>query len=86
MEKKITAVLLTVLMAGVASATSLNATQSQYMTWRTMSDNSDPGSWWHPGFEENPILDHVEEKAYEVLEEQIAAGLERDYAQIIEGK
>lgn len=25
-------------------------TQSTYMTWRTVSNNSDPKSWWHPGF------------------------------------
>lgn len=23
---------------------------SQYMTWRTVSTNSDPSSWWYPGF------------------------------------
>lgn len=28
-----------------------NSTQSQYMTFRRVSDNSDPLSWWHPGFE-----------------------------------
>lgn len=26
------------------------ATQSQYMTFRRVSDTSDPMSWWHPGF------------------------------------
>ena len=24
--------------------------QSQYITFRRVSDNSDPNSWWHPGF------------------------------------
>lgn len=27
------------------------ATQSQYMTFRRVSNNSDPLSWWHPGFD-----------------------------------
>ena len=26
------------------------ATQSQYVTFRRVSDNSDPASWWHKGF------------------------------------
>ena len=26
-----------------------NATQYQYVTFRRVSDNSDPNSWWHPG-------------------------------------
>lgn len=26
------------------------ATQSQYMTFRRVSDKSDPMSWWHPGY------------------------------------
>lgn len=26
------------------------ATQSQYITFRRVSDKSDPNSWWHPGF------------------------------------
>lgn len=26
------------------------ATQSQYMTFRRVSDKSDPNSWWHPGY------------------------------------
>lgn len=27
------------------------ATQSQYMTFRRVSDKSDPNSWWHPGYQ-----------------------------------
>lgn len=27
------------------------ATQSQYMTFRRVSDKSDPMSWWHPGYQ-----------------------------------
>jgi len=30
--------------------------QSTFMTFRRVSDNSDPNSWWHPGFPKKPIL------------------------------
>lgn len=35
------------------------ATQSQYMTFRRVSDNSDPMSWWHPGFSGVKIAENL---------------------------
>lgn len=36
-----------------------NATQSKYMTFRIVSDKSDPGSWWHPGYKAHHIASSV---------------------------
>lgn len=36
------------------------ATQSQYLTFRRVSDNSDPNSWIHPGYEGAHIFPTVE--------------------------
>lgn len=36
------------------------ATQNQYMTFRRVSDKSDPSSWWHPGFTGVKAIDIVE--------------------------
>jgi hypothetical protein len=36
------------------------ATQSQYMTFRRVGENSDPQSWWHPGYAGLKALDTVE--------------------------
>jgi hypothetical protein len=35
------------------------ATQSKYLTFRVVSDNSDPGSWWHPGYKAHHIAEKV---------------------------
>lgn len=40
-----------------------NTTQSQYMTFRRVSDKSDPESWWHPGFQGINAIDEVEDFA-----------------------
>ncbi len=44
------------------------ATQAKYMTFRVVSDNSDPNSWWHPGFKAR----HFSEKVAKFIEEQSA--------------
>ena len=36
---------------------------TQYMTWRTVSTNSDPSSWWYPGFAGR----HVRQRALATL-------------------
>jgi len=36
------------------------AKQNQYMTFRRVSDDSDPSSWWHPGFPGIKAVDVVE--------------------------
>jgi len=35
------------------------ATQNQYTTFRRVSDNSDPNSWWHPGFQAKNLVERV---------------------------
>ena len=34
--------------------------QNQYVTFRVVSDNSDPNSWWHPGFKAMQLATRVE--------------------------
>lgn len=58
--------------------------QSQYMTWRRVSPESDPYSWWHPGFQRNPISYHVEKQAREWLEDAIEQGLNEDFKEVME--
>ena len=41
--------------------------QNQYVTFRVVSDNSDPNSWWHPGFKAMQLAVRVQQ----YLEEQI---------------
>lgn len=43
------------------------ATQSQYMTFRRVSDKSDPDSWWHPGFQGINAVDEAEKFATETF-------------------
>jgi len=35
------------------------ATQNQYATFRRVSSNSDPNSWWHPGFQAKRFAERV---------------------------
>lgn len=44
------------------------ATQSTYMTWRTVSDASDPASWIHPGRQANPVIAAVIAASQETVE------------------
>jgi hypothetical protein len=32
-----------------------------FVTFRAISRNSDPGSWWHPGFEPLNLIERVKE-------------------------
>ncbi|MBI9086796.1 MAG: hypothetical protein JEZ11_24580 [Desulfobacterales bacterium] len=45
-------------MAKVAK-TYKKATQHQYVTFRRVSDNSDPNSWWHPGIKARRLVNQV---------------------------
>lgn len=36
-----------------------NSTQSQYYTFRRVSNNSDAGSWWHPGYKGARIAESI---------------------------
>jgi len=45
-----------------------NATQNQYMSFRRVGQNSDPQSWWHPGFPGIKAIDVVEPYAKSTFE------------------
>ena len=47
------------------------ATQSKYLTFRIVSDNSDPMSWWHPGYEPHHIASSVAKFCRPGIEELI---------------
>ena len=51
------------------------ATQSQYMTFRRVSDRSDPLSWWHPGYAgvhaAEKIMPYAEKTFMEILTDNI---------------
>lgn len=51
------------------------ATQSQYMTFRRVSDRSDPSSWWHPGYAgvhaAEKIMPYAEKTFMEILTDNI---------------
>lgn len=52
------------------------ARQSTYWTFRTVSEDSDPSSWIHPGFPANPILDAVVDATAETVAQLVLAGAE----------
>lgn len=43
------------------------ATQNQYMSFRRVSNTSDPQSWWHPGFKGLKAIDIVESYAQDTF-------------------
>ena len=52
-----------------------NATQSQYMTFRRVSDKSDPLSWWHPGFQGVKVAESLMPFAEKTFTEILKANL-----------
>lgn len=56
------------------SKTYARATQSQYLTWRTVSSKSDPSSWIHPGIGPNPLIQAVIDAARPQVIEMVMAG------------
>jgi hypothetical protein len=51
---------------------------SQYLTFRRVSENSDPKSWQHPGVRPKPIREAVVENTREDVLELIRRGFEMD--------
>lgn len=51
---------------------------SQYLTFRRVSENSDPRSWQHPGVKPRPIREAVVENTREEVLELIRRGFEMD--------
>lgn len=54
------------------------AKQTQYLTFRRVSENSDPRSWQHPGTKPKPIREAVIENTKEDVLELIRRGFEMD--------
>jgi len=54
------------------------ATQSKYMTFRVVSDKSDPSSWWHPGYKAHHIAAGVKQYCQPGVEAIIKDAAHRD--------
>ena len=59
------------------------ATQSQYMTFRVVSEKSAPGSWIHPGYEAHYIARGVSDFCRPAVEALIGAAAEADLQRAI---
>lgn len=59
------------------------ATQSKYMTFRIVSEKSDPGSWIHPGYKAHNIAKSVSEFCKPSVEQMIGAAAEADLQQVV---
>lgn len=59
------------------------ATQSQYMTFRVVSERSAPGSWVHPGYEAHHITKNVASFCKPAVEALIGAAAEADVRQAV---
>lgn len=46
-----------------------------YQTFRTVSDRSDPASWWHPGMPPNPIIASVRDLVAPIVEQVLAGAI-----------
>lgn len=44
-----------------------SAVQNQYVTFRRVSDNSDPSSWWHPGIKARRFVNRVHDYLADVV-------------------
>jgi len=58
--------------------TSANATQSKYMTFRVVSDQSPVNSWMHPGYKAHNVVAAVESFCRPAVESMIKSAAERD--------
>lgn len=59
------------------------ATQNKYMTFRIVSDKSDPMSWWHPGYEAHHIAQGVSDFCRPAVEQMVREAAEQDVANVI---
>jgi hypothetical protein len=60
-----------------------SATQNKYMTFRVVSSNSDPASWWHPGYEAHHIARGVGEYCKPAVEQMLHAAAQQDLVDAI---
>lgn len=54
------------------------AKHGQYMTWRTVSVNSPPNSWWHPGMDPRPISKAIASMSTPFIREMLQNALMKD--------
>lgn len=59
------------------------ATQSKYMTFRRVSENSDPQSWWHPGYRPHNIARGVQEYCKPAVEDMLMNAATLDLANVV---
>lgn len=59
----------------VKSYSNSNKKQSQYFTFRRVSNNSDPNSWWHRGFRGVKIADQLEPYAMKIFKNELEKNL-----------
>lgn len=58
--------------------------QRQYRTFRVISENSDPNSWWHPGQKPNKVIDATVEYARPYIEEGLRRGAKAEVVEKIQ--
>jgi len=56
---------------------------SSYNTFRRVSTNSDPASWWHPGFAGKPIRDEVIKEVRDTIVSDVRDAIMQDINNII---
>lgn len=56
------------------------AGQHSYQTFRVVSENSDPNSWWHPGFPAHDITRGVRDFCLPTVEQRLRQAAEMDLA------
>jgi hypothetical protein len=60
-------------------ATYAKAAQNQYLTFRIVSDKSDPLSWWHPGRAAQPHVQFVVDYCMPAIERNLKEAAQRDF-------
>lgn len=48
-----------------------DAKNTQYLTFRRVSDKSNPASWWHPGTPPNPVIQAVYDYCMPIVEDKL---------------
>lgn len=66
------------LLAGLVRKNVDSNNRGQYMTFRRVSANSDPGSWIHPGVEPKPVTRAIEENLGPKLKKMLEDAFETD--------
>lgn len=56
----------------------------QYRTFRVISENSDPASWWHPGVKANPVIQSTVNYVKPYIEEGLKRAAKADVVEKIQ--